>query len=109
MRGNAKSNSAPAAKEKAAKILSSGLGVDYQFALNAINKVRLVTHGDNLNFFGLNPAYSGVTGEQLYSSMKRLYGVINLAPTGTPDWQQVSTTQIIQASNTLLVNAPRSE
>ncbi|OGB61330.1 MAG: hypothetical protein A2Y94_15310 [Caldithrix sp. RBG_13_44_9] len=109
MRGNAEINSDPAAKEKAAKILSSGLGVDYQFALNAINKVRLVTHGDNLNFFGLNPAYSGVTGEQLYSSMKRLYGVINLAPTGTPDWQQVSTTQIIQASNTLLVNAPGQE
>jgi NitT/TauT family transport system substrate-binding protein len=109
MTGNAEINGNQTVKEKAAQILAVGLKVDYQFALNAINKVRLVTHGDNMNFFGLNPSYNGVTGDQLYSSMKRLYGVINLAPTGTPDWQEVSTTRIVQAANARLANTPGQE
>ena len=57
-------------KNKAAKILAQGLNQPEDFCLDAINNVRLATHGDNLDFFGLNRDYKGVTGEDLYNRMK---------------------------------------
>ncbi len=73
MRGAAALNTDPAKKQEAAAILADGLNVSEEYALNAINNVRLATHGDNLNFFGMNPDYKGVTGEKLYSKMKSAY------------------------------------
>ena len=50
--------------------LSNSEQFDTVFCLNAINNVRLATHGDNYDFFGYNQAYQGVTGEELYNKMK---------------------------------------
>lgn len=34
---------------------------------------RFSTYGDNLNFFGLNPEYTGITGGDIYNRMSRVY------------------------------------
>jgi NitT/TauT family transport system substrate-binding protein len=75
MKGAAEINRSPAAKQEAAQILADAFnGFSKDDALKAIDNVRLCTHGDNLNFFGLNRAnYKGVTGEELYSRMTKEY------------------------------------
>lgn len=99
MKGAAEINSNPAAKKEAIKILTVGLNIPDSFAEQAINNVRLTTHGDNVNFFGLNPSYKGVTGEQLYNKMAKIYNAIGLAPDVVPHWRQVNDTTFIKAAD----------
>ena len=70
MIGSSEINQSDANKKKAAKILADGLNQPEDFCYDAINNVRLATHGDNLDFFGLNLNYTGITGEELYNKMK---------------------------------------
>jgi len=109
MKGAAEINGSPEAKAKAVDILAAGLKQPKDFIETAINNVRLVTHGDNLNFFGLNHAYNGVKGEDLYTKMGTLYrtvAVINNSPT---PWRQVSTTDIITSTKLEPVGAQMAE
>ncbi len=100
MRGASEINANDANKRKAAKILAENFaGFTEDDAYAAINNVRLVTHGDNLNFFGLNPDYKGVTGEQLYSRMTNTYKNIGYAQGKIPNWRIVSYPAAIQATN----------
>lgn len=96
MRGAAEINNSQASKDKAIDILTSGLGVPRDFATTAINNVRLVTHGDNLNFFGLTPDFNGVTGENLYLRMAGEYQALNLAESDIPNWRQIAYPQLAQ-------------
>lgn len=50
MIGAAELNQSDANKKKAAGILAAGLKMPEDFCYNAINNVRLATHGDNKNF-----------------------------------------------------------
>ena len=78
--GYAEINGSDAAKQRAAQILSEGLqNVTKDFALASLGNVRLATLGDNKDFFGLNPSYSGVTGQNIYEKMTTVYGKLNLA------------------------------
>ena len=98
-KGAAEINNSDEAKKKAAKILEAGLGMPYDFCYDAINNVRLCTYGDNLNFFGLNSNFNGVTGEDIYNKMEtkyRKYGYINEK---IPNWRLVANPSIIQALN----------
>jgi NitT/TauT family transport system substrate-binding protein len=98
MRGAAEINTSPAAKAKAARILAEGMGIPEADAAAAIDNVRLVTHGDNLNFFGLNTEFKGVDGNALYRRMTNEYtklGVIN----GAPNWRQISMPGLVQRAN----------
>ena len=54
MIGASEINNSETSKRKAAKILTDGLGMP-EDCYDAINNVRLTTHGDNKDFFGLNP------------------------------------------------------
>ncbi|MEZ4827566.1 MAG: ABC transporter substrate-binding protein [Bacteroidia bacterium] len=90
MKGAAEINNSEAAKQEAAKILAEGLRVPEDFAYNAINNVRLTTHGDNLDFYGINPDYQGVTGEVLYNKMKTTYAQLGYAPERVPSWRLVA-------------------
>ncbi len=90
MIGAAEINSDPSAKAKAARILSEGLGIPETDAMGAIDNVRLVTHGDNLNFFGLNPDYDGVTGNSLYLRMANEYRDLGFIQGAVSQWRQVS-------------------
>jgi NitT/TauT family transport system substrate-binding protein len=99
MRGAAEINSSEAAKKTASKILATGLNVPEDFALNAINNVRLTTHGDNLNFFGNNRDYNGVTGEDLYNKMGTIYSKLGHIDGRVPSFRLVSNPDIVLRSN----------
>ncbi|MDP5120474.1 MAG: phosphate ABC transporter substrate-binding/OmpA family protein [Spirosomaceae bacterium] len=73
MKGAAEINNNPAAKKKASQILADQFQISAADAEQTIDNVRLATHGDNLNFFGRNADYRGVTGEQLYTRMGGMY------------------------------------
>jgi len=99
MRGAAEINSDPNAKQKAAEILSQGLGQDANFCLNAINNVRLCTFGDNKGFFTIDGCNSCVTGEQLYMKMSNLYKQVGVISETPPSWRLVSDTRILRQIN----------
>jgi len=85
-------------KAKAGKILEDKFSLPKGDGVAMIDNVRLATHGDNMNFFGLNPNYNGVTAEQLYSRMTTEYtnlGIINRAPT----YRAVSYPAIARSAN----------
>jgi NitT/TauT family transport system substrate-binding protein len=87
MKGASEINSSEANKGIAAKILSEGLNQPEDFCLTAINNVRLATHGDNKDFFGLNRNYTGVTGEQLYNKMKVKYQEVGYNTANARSWR----------------------
>lgn len=99
MKGAAEINTDPAAKAKAGRILAQGLGIPEADAIASIDNVRLVTHGDNLNFFGLNPDYTGVTGNSLYLRMANEYRDLGFMNGAAPNWRQVSFPGMVQATN----------
>jgi NitT/TauT family transport system substrate-binding protein len=87
MKGAAEINSSSANRTKAAKILSEGLNQPEDFCLLAINNVRLATHGDNQDFFAINRAYTGVTGEQLYNKMRTKYQEVGYNTANARSWR----------------------
>jgi NitT/TauT family transport system substrate-binding protein len=98
MRGAAEINSSEEAKQRAAEVLAEGLGLSVTDAMGTIDNVRLVTHGDNQNFFGLNPDYRGVTGESLYARMGREYRDLGFLSTNVPSFRSVSYPQLVAST-----------
>lgn len=96
MKGAAEINTDAAAKQKAVKILAKGLGQPEEFFQEAINNVRLATHGDNMNFYGLSSGYKGVKGEDLYNKMKTVYAELGFAPAQVKSWGIVSEKSLVQ-------------
>jgi NitT/TauT family transport system substrate-binding protein len=102
MKGAAEINASDANKRKAAKILSENFdGVPEEAAYKAINNVRLCTHGDNLNFFGMNPEYKGVSGENLYNRMSNVYQQLGYIEGKVPSWRLAINTDAIKAASAL--------
>ncbi len=95
MKGAAEINGSEVNKRKAAKILAEGLNQPEDFCYKAINNVRLCTHGDNMNFFGLNPDYSGVTGEELYNRMSNTYKQLGYAKNPS-NWRVISNPSLVR-------------
>jgi NitT/TauT family transport system substrate-binding protein len=89
LKGAGEINTSTEAKNEAAKILSAGLNEDVPTCLQAINNTRLVTYGDNVNFFDLHKNFNGVTGETLYSKMSDIYTSIGLIKKPVPVWRNV--------------------
>lgn len=99
MKGAAEINSNDGNKRKAAKILAENFeGMNEDWTYKAINNVRLTTHGDNINFFGLNPDYKGVTGERLYSRMAQVYKNLGFIEGRVPSWRQIANSSIVRAT-----------
>ena len=104
MRGAAEINSSASARQKAATILGRefterGTALSPDEADEMIGNVRLVTHGDNKNFFGLNSNYKGVTGEKLYSRMSNVY--YDLGQTGDetpPTWNSLNFPSLVMST-----------
>lgn len=99
MIGAAEINSSDANKRKAAKILSAGLQQPEDFCYDAINNVRLTTHGDNQDFFGINTDFKGVTGEDLYNKMKLKYAEIGYNTANAKSWRLLSTKDLVMNTN----------
>ncbi len=90
MRGAAEINAVMSNKDKAAKLLAEGTGLPVEDAMGAIENTRLTTHGDNLNFFGLNVNYTGITGEKLYMKMGNEFQRLGFAPADRPTWREMA-------------------
>jgi NitT/TauT family transport system substrate-binding protein len=90
MIGASEINQNAANKAKAAKILAAGLNQPEDFCLDAVNNVRLATHGDNLDFFGINRDYKGVTGEDLYNRMKIKYNDVGYKTANARSWRLIA-------------------
>jgi NitT/TauT family transport system substrate-binding protein len=95
---NAEINKSDVAKQEAAAIFGTSFGVPTEFGYNGLNNVRLTTLGDNKNFFGLNPNYTGIDGSQLYNKMSLVYTDLGLGK-GSLAWRSVSNTTIVEAVN----------
>ena len=101
MIGTSELNASDTNKRKAAKILAEGLSQPEDFCYDAIKNVRLATHGDNQNFFGLNNKYNGVTGEDLYNKMKVKYNNLGYNTTGAKSWRLLSTKDLVSKTTSL--------
>ena len=97
--GASEINQSDDAKRKAAKILAEGLLQPEDFCYDAINNARLCTYGDNLNFFGLNRDYNGVTGEQMYNTMETKYTKAGYITEPIPSWRLIGNPSVISAIN----------
>lgn len=108
MIGNAELNNDSTAREKAAQIVAQGYGLPAEDARGMISNVRFTTHGDNMNFFGLNPGYTGMTAERLYMKTGDLYkeffktypsdamGVVRV-----PDWRTIVDARVVASETSL--------
>ena len=100
MKGAAEINSNDANKRKAAKILSENFeGINEDWAYKAINNVRLCTHGDNQNFYGINPDFKGVTGDRLYGRMSQVYADLGYIQGRAPTWREVANSVAVRGTN----------
>ena len=104
MIGAAEINTNSGAKAKAASILARefterGVAMSDDDAAQMIDNVRLTTHGDNKNFFGLNQNYKGVTGNSLYSNMAIKYTDLGFIEENVPNWRLVAYPQFVNSTS----------
>jgi NitT/TauT family transport system substrate-binding protein len=95
LESNARINSDPTAKKEATSLFSKGFKFPEDIATKSADKVYFSTLGDNINFFGLNSTYTGMTGERMYGRMAVKYTEIGLAKSPAP-WRNVSDPSVIQ-------------
>lgn len=83
---------------------------DVSIILDGMKKIHFANYGDNINFFGLSTDYTGLTGQQLYTKMARVYktgygnNLTNIVP-----WAEASYPGIIQSINDLQGDAHVAE
>jgi len=88
--------------EKAAKYLAEFLQFGIEDTKAMMGTVYYATHGDNKNFFGLEPQFRGMTGGDLYDKMNRKFFEMKDNPNMGPSWRNViSTGPIISADSKL--------
>ncbi|HLP20000.1 MAG TPA: phosphate ABC transporter substrate-binding/OmpA family protein [Chitinophagales bacterium] len=93
--GNARINTDVAAKKEANALFAAGFKFPEDIAAKSADKVYFSTLGDNINFFGLNTTYTGMTGDRMYGRMAIKYTEIGLAKSPAP-WRNVSDASVIQ-------------
>jgi NitT/TauT family transport system substrate-binding protein len=83
---------------------------DVSIILDGMKKIHFANYGDNINFFGLSTDFTGITGQQLYTKMARVYktGYGNKLTNIVP-WAEASYPGIIQAINDLQGDAQAAE
>ena len=104
MRGAAEINNSASNKNKAARILAedftaNGVALSTEDAMQMIDNVRLTTHGDNKNFFGLNGNFKGMNGEKLYSTMANKYADLDFIEGSVPNWRLVAYPGLVTSTN----------
>src|SRR5215831_13904491 len=95
LQGNARVNSDPSAKKEATALFAKGFKFPEDIAAKSADKVYFSTLGDNINFFGLNSTYTGMTGDRMYGRMAIKYTEIGLTKSPAP-WRNVSDPSVIQ-------------
>lgn len=91
MRGVAELND-PGNYEKASKYLAEFLQFGMEDTKGMMQTVHYASHGDNMNFFGINSRYRGMTGGDLYNKMNRKFFEMKDNPNMGPTWRNVINT-----------------
>lgn len=86
----------PANLDKAAKYLAELNAISVEDAKGMIDNVYWTSHGDNLNFFGLNTSFKGQKGSDLYSRMSKTFVQTGDLDKVAPSWRSVIHTGPIQ-------------
>ena len=83
---------------------------DVSIILGGMKKIHYATYGDNVNFFGLSTDFTGITGQQLYTKMARVYktGYGNKLTNIVP-WAEASYPGIVQEISDLKGDAHAAE
>ncbi|MCF8237162.1 MAG: OmpA family protein [Saprospiraceae bacterium] len=102
MKAVAELHNDPAKQEVAAARLASFLDFPPEDAMGAMSVVRWSSHGDNKDFFGLNPQFQGVKGADLYDKMARTFFDLGQAEKIAPPWRNVINTGAVQAADRAL-------
>jgi len=92
-------NTNPDSKAKAVAAAASSLNLSKDEMLGMLDGLKLANHGDNQNYFGLNPNYKGITGEGLYTKMGDMYESLGLAKTSRPHWRSLAYIGAVTGSN----------
>jgi len=92
---NSEFNTNESVRKEACKVFSETLNVPLDMVEDVQTKINFATLQDNVNWFGLDPLYSGVTGEKLYTKMSRKYTEIGLAKS-VLGWNKVSDSHFIE-------------
>ncbi|MBP8087125.1 MAG: OmpA family protein [Saprospiraceae bacterium] len=110
MKAVAELKSNPSNKEKAAKYLGEINGLSAADAMGMMDVVYWTGHGDNVNFFGMNPDYRGQRGEDLYTKMSKNFIITGDATAEAPAWRSaIFTGAVSSAMTTLTGNAYAAE
>ena len=92
-------NSEMASKQEIYKEVCSTFSKEFDVPLEDVltvgQKINFATLADNINWFGLNTNYRGITGEGLYTKMSQVYGSLGLAKATLP-WRKISDISIIE-------------
>lgn len=82
--------------KKVCQTFSKEFDVPLEDVMTVGSKINFATLADNVNWFGLNTSYKGITGENLYTKMSQIYGSLGLAKATLP-WRRISVTDIIES------------
>ena len=91
--------------EKAAKYLGEFLQLPLADAKGAMTTVHYASHGDNMDFFGLNKSYKGMQGADLYGKMNVKFAQMGDSEGQGPAWRSVINTTPILSANSKLKGA----
>jgi len=104
MKGVAELND-PGNKKKGIKYLAEFLQLPEADAEAMMPTVHLASHGDNMNFFGMNNSFRGMTGGDLYNKMNKKFYEMKDNPKLAPNWKKVIATGPILNANAKLRGA----
>jgi NitT/TauT family transport system substrate-binding protein len=102
MKGLSDLRAEPYNMEKAAKYMAELNGVSLNEAMGMMSVVYWTNHGDNVNFFGLNPDYKGQKGQNLYDKMATKFIETGDAEKVAPAWRSVIYLGAVQAAESVL-------
>lgn len=88
--------------DKAARYLGELNGLSAEDGAGMMANVHWASHGDNLDFFGLNPNYKGVKGQDLYEKMSKKFIEIGEMTDAAPSWRSSINTAAINSSSQAL-------
>lgn len=105
MKGVAEISANEGNRTKAAKYLGELNGVSTEDAKAMMDVVQFTTHGDNVNFFGLNGSYKGQKGSDLYGKMAKKFVETGDAEKVAPSWRSAIYTGAISNANSNLTGS----
>ena len=105
MKGVAELNSSTANHAKAGKYLGEMNGLTQEDGLGMMSTVYWTGQGDNINFFGLNSAYKGQKGQDLYEKMSKKFVETGDSPKPAPAWRSVIYTGAVTAAQANLIGS----